>query len=430
MNQEYEVIRKASPKLDGLDMVTGRAAYIDDLRLPRMLYGKTLRSSHAHAKILNIDTSRAEKLPGVKAVITAEDTPKFKFGALHPYNIVKDYAVFADDKVRYFGDAVAAVAATEPDIAEEAIRLIDVEYEPLPIIRTPEEALAPGAPIIHDIKPDNIADINRVYCGDVEKGFAESDLILEGDYSTPPQEHVSMEPHGAVVSVDPSGRVTVWATTQTISIYRHDMMKLSGVPYRKINVIPAKCGGAFGGKNETTVEVQLIFLSQLTGCPVKMMYSREDEFIASTIRHPTKCHSKIGVREDGKIMAREAKLLVDNGAYTGLGQGILYMYGSTYASLYDVPNIKFDAYLVYTNNVWGGAMRGYGNPQGMFTNEIEMDRVAEALNMNPIEFRLKNLPIPGEKSSCGIINPEYLKESLLATTEAVGFNEKWKGWQS
>lgn len=426
---EYEIIGKADPKLDGLDMVTGRSIYIDDLRLPRMLYGRILRSAYAHAKIVNIDTSKAEKLPGVKAVISKNNTPHFMFGAMHPYNIVRDYSSLAYDKVRYFGDAVAAVAAKDPDIAAKALDLIEVEYEPLPVINTPEEALKPGASVIHSICPDNIADVNHVCAGDVKKGFAESDLIIEGDYHTPPQEHCSMELHGAVASVDPAGRVTLWVTTQTASIYHHDIMKLSGVAYRNINVIPTKCGGAFGGKNETTVEVECLFLSQMTGCPVKMIYTREEEFTASSIRHPTYWHSRIGVKKDGTIMARQAKVLVDNGAYTGLGQGILYMFGSTYASIYNCPNVKVDSYLVYTNNVAGGAMRGYGNPQGFFAGEIEIDRTAEALNMSPIEFRLKNLPVPHNRSSCGIINPAGFRECLEAATGALSFNEKWKGWK-
>ena len=426
---KYAALGKPTPKLDGLDMVTGRSVYIDDLRVPHMLYGRILRSEYAHARIVNIDTSKAERLPGVKAVISKNNTPHFVFGAMHPYNIVKDYSSLAYDKVRYFGDAVAAVAATDPDIAARAIELIDVEYEPLPVINTPEEALAKDAPVIHDFCPDNIADINKVRAGNVEEGFAKSDLIIEGEYKTPPQEHCSLEPHGAIASVEPSGRVNVWVTTQTATIYRYDITKLSGVPFRNINVIPTKCGGAFGGKNETTVEIECIFLSQMTGRPVKMVYSREEEFTASSIRNPTHWFTKMGVTRDGKIMARQAKVLVDNGPYTGLSQGIEYMFGSTHASIYNCPNVKVDAYLVYTNNVAGGAMRGYGNPQGFFAGEIEMDRAAEALGMNPIEFRMRNLPVPHEKSSVGIVNPGGLKESILAATDGIDFNAKWKGWR-
>ena len=429
MSDAFSVIGKRVPRIDGVALITGEAKFLDDIVLPKMLYGKILRSSYPHAKILNIDTSKAEKLPGVKTVITAADTPKLRYGIPQIYDEIRDEPVLVDDKARFYGDRVAAVAAVDMDTVEEALDLIEVDYEVLPAVFDPEEAMQPGAPKIHEVER-NIAIVKRVYAGDVEKGFKESDLVLEGSYVAHAQEHSHLEPHGAIAATDISGNITLWTTTQTPFTIRRDLVKMLGIPLSKINVIGTQCGGAFGGKNEVTVEPHAILLALKTGRPVKMIYSREEEFIASTIRHPFIFYSKIGVKKDGRLMAKQGRAILNNGAYTGHGIAVAYYVGAVFATLYRIENVKYEGYVVYTNCTYGGAFRGYGNPQMTFAIETEMDRVAEALNMDPLKLRLINAPVAGERSACGIfVGSCGLRECIEKAAEAVGWGNKWKGWE-
>jgi len=445
MSDAFSVVGKRVPQKDGVDLVTGVGKFIDDIVLPKMLYGKILRSAHAHARILNIDTSKAEKLPGVKAVITAKDTPRLRYGVAQIYDEIRDEPVLTDDKVRFYGDRVAAVAAVDVDTVEEALDLIEVDYEVLPAVFDPEEAMKPGAPKVHErfYKGDgvhgfkecevenNICITKRVLAGDVEKGFKESDVILEGRYTAHGQEHSHLETHGAVAAVDLMGNIKLWTTTQTPFTIRRDLVKMLGIPLGKIDVIGTKCGGAFGGKNEVTVEPHAILLAQKTGRPVKMIYSREEEFIASTIRHPFIFYSKIGVRKDGKLMAKQGKAILNTGAYSNHGVGVAYLTGAIFATLYRVENVNYEGFVVYTNCTYGGAFRGYGNPQMTFAIETEMDRVAETLNMNPVELRLINAPVAGEKSACGILVGSCgLKDCIAQAAKTVGWENKWKGWET
>lgn len=429
MDEPLAVVGKRLPRVDAIELVTGEAKYIDDIVLPKMLYGKILRSAHPHAKILKIDISKAEKLPGVKAVITAKDTPRLKYGVPQIFDEIRDESVLVEDKVRYYGDRIAAVAAVDMDTVEEALDLIKVDYEILPAVFDPEEAMQPGAPLIHEAER-NIAIIKRVYAGNVQQGFEESDIVVEGRYATHPQEHAHLEPHGVIATTDFAGNVTVWTTTTSTFIIRRDLEKMLGIPLRKINIIGTKCGGSFGGKSEVELEPHAILLSMKTGRPVKMTYSREEEFIASTIRHPFIFYSKIGAKKNGKIMAKEGKAIINNGAYTAHGAALAYYVGAIYATLYRVAHVKYDGYLVYTNCTFGSAFRGYGNPQMTFAIETEMDRLAEALNMDPLELRLVNAPLAGEKSACGIlIGSCGLRECIEKAAEAIGWKSRWKGWE-
>ncbi len=424
-SKQLTVIGERMPSKDGMQIVTGKAKYIDDIFIPNMLYGKILRAHYPHARIVNIDTSKAERLTGVKAVITAEDTPKLRYGIPYIYDEVRDEPVLADDKVRFYGDRVAAVAAVDMDTAEEALDLIEVEYEELPAVFDPEEAMQDHAPLIHDA-PYNIAAHKKVYAGDVEKGFAESDLVLEGKYRAQPQEHAHMEPHGAIATCDLSGRIHVITTTQTPFTIRRDLEKMLAIPLRYINVEASMVGGGFGGKNEVTVEPHCVLLSKKSGgYPVKMVYSREEEFIASTIRHPVITYSKIGVSKDGFIKAKQARVIIDNGAYSNHGIGVCYYMGTIFASLYKVENVKYDGFLVYTNQTYGGAFRGYGNPQITFAIETEMDKIAEKLNMDSMELRLKNAPVEGERSASGInLYSCGLRECIISAAEKVDWKKK------
>lgn len=429
---EFSVIGTRQPKTDGIDLVTGRGIFLDDVRLPNMLIGKVLRSRYAHAKILNIDTSAAERLPGVKAVVTAKDTPHLRFGVPYIYDEVRDQPIFAEDKAIGYMDPIAGVVAVNEEVALDALRLIKVDYEELPAVFDPEEAMKEGAPLVHPNIPGNLAAHKKVYAGDVERGFAESDIIVEGVYETQNQEHANMEPHGAIAQFDRvTGFVNVWTTTQTVFSTRRDLVKLFPIPLQKFNVIQTKCGGGYGGKNQACVEPIVVIMSyKAGGAPVKYVFSREEEFMASTWRHREKIYSKTGVKKDGTLWAKEVKIIMDNGCYSDHGPGVAFYAGGVFGSLYRVQNIKYDCYVVYTNNTYGGAFRGYGNAQMTFALEGDMDKLARELNMDPLAFRLKNAPARGETSvngyqlkSCGL--QECLREAAIT----VDWQNKWKGWE-
>ena len=403
--KEYPVVGKNIPRVDAFDKVTGKAVYTTDIQLPGMLWCKVLRSLFPHAQIANVDTSRAKKLIGVKAVLTVNDTPKIKFG-LAP--------TWADqlpltDKARYVGDAVAAVATTDEATAKEAVELIKVDYEPLPAVFDPEEAMQPEAVKIHEHVESNVARHISLEIGNVEQGFTESDYIFEDRFTTQPQSHCCLEPRCCIGSFDASGKLTIWNTTQGTHATRALLSAACDIPIKDIRVIKLCLGGSFGSKGDLEpMEPIVVFLARATGRPVKMVYSRKEEF-ASRTRQATISEVKIGVKKDGTLIAKQAKVIMDNGAYNSHGPPILSCNCAFFCSLYRVPNIKYEGDLVYTNKIPGGAMRGYGVPQAHFVQESLMDKVAEGLGMDPKELRLKNINRPGEITtnkltitSCGL----------------------------
>lgn len=394
IKMKYNVVGKRLPRFDARQQVTGESMYVDDYVVPGMLYGYVLRSEYAHAKIKSIDISAAEKYPGVKAVITHKDIPCNRFG-VH----VDDQPVLADDKVRHYGDAVAAVAAETLEIAEEAAKLIKVEYEPLPGVFDVFEAMKENSPKVHG--DSNIFKTIRIANGDVDKAFAESDIIVEDTFKTQRVEHVHMEPHVGYAEIAPNGDLIINDSTARPFTIAADLGKILKIPMHRIQVITGAIGGAFGGKNEITTEPIMAILAMKTKRPVKIKYTREEEFVSSTIRHPYYGKYKSGVTKEGKIIAREVEIFADTGAYVDRGVSTLTKACVHGCGPYDIPNTLVNGYLVYTNNPISGAMRGFGVPQVGFAYEVHMDSIAERLDINPVELRLKNVLKDDDFLPCG-----------------------------
>jgi xanthine dehydrogenase molybdenum-binding subunit len=407
------VVGQRIPKYDGADKVTGKAIYADDIRLPRLLHGKILRSPLPHARILNIDVSRALRLPGVKAVITGEDTSQ------RPFGFGNDNWPLKRGKVRCVGDEVAAVAAISENLAKEALSLIKVDYEPIPAVFDPEEAMLPGAPLVHENRRSNISMTWRFSHGDVEQALREADCIVEERFSTQYVSACPIEPHTTVASFDASGYLTVWAGVHFATMYRKALAECLGIPWSKIRIIQPTIGGSFGSKIDIDpLDFICVLLAQRTGRPVKIVFTREEEFIASRPRQPMIFYVRAGAKRDGSLLAREVRVVSDNGAYNAWGGHALIGAVHAVTSLYQVPHVSFRGDVVYTNKPYGGAMRGFGNPQAAFAIESTMDMLAERLGMDPVEFRLRNANHPGEVTpqgqrvtSCGMV------ETIQAVSE-------------
>jgi 4-hydroxybenzoyl-CoA reductase alpha subunit len=422
VSEELLYVGQRVPKLDAAGKASGQVMYGHDMTLPRMLHGKILRSEHAHARIVSIDTALAKRLPGVRAVITAEDIPEIKIGW------ARDHPVLKAGKVRSVRDEVAAVAAIDEDTAQEALELIKVEYEELPGVFDPEEAMKPGAPVIHQEAPNNIVERMRqsYYHGHVDQGLAEADVVLEDRFKLPFVTHCCLGTCFCLASFSPTGHLTVWSSTQMPFLYQRDLSMALGIPATKIRVIKAVIGGAFGSKLDMyPFEPICVLLAQKTGCPVKITFTREEEFVASPTRQPVICDIKSGARKDGTLTARQVRMILDNGAYSSWGATTPLVMMLTVSSLYRVPNVKYDVTVVYTNNPYSGAMRGYGNPQATFVVESHIDMLAHELGMDPMEIRLKNANQPGDVTGQGVkITTCGLSTSIEKAADGVGWKEK------
>ncbi len=411
----YQTVGKPEKKVDAVKLVQGKPAFSADIEPRGRLVAKVLHSPVAHARIKRIDASRARALEGVAAVLTWQDVPRVVYSTAGQSDpIPGPLDTFSlDNKVRFVGDRVAFVAAESAEIAEQALKLIEVEYEPLPILLDPAEALKPGAVRIHD-EPEyvnfadsdpqkNLAAAIRIDIGDVEKGFAEADQVFEGEYAVPKVQQVSIEPHVAVTYWDEDDRLVIRTSTQVPFHVRRQLAPVLGLPVKRIRVIKPRIGGGFGGKQEVLMEDVPAHLTIATRRPVLYEYSREEEFTAARSRHPMRLWMKTGVKRDGTITANEMRVLTDTGAYgchavtvtgnTGQKAMALYVGDGPYRQ---APNIRFYADVVYTNTPPAGAFRGYGVPQGYWAVERHMEKIARALKLDPLEFRLKNAIRPGE----------------------------------
>jgi CO/xanthine dehydrogenase Mo-binding subunit len=416
----YRIVGKSIPKIDSMDKVLGTARYADDLEFPGMLYAKLLRTKYPHAKILRLDTNRAERLPGVKAAITAKDVPFNTFG----YNF-KDQVVFAQDKVRYMGDPIVAVAAENEEIAEEALEFIDVEYEVLPAVFDPREALKPDAPKVHE--GGNLCFHRKIRFGNVEEGFRLSDKIVEDSFSTQKMEHCHLEPHTGVAVFNDQEGLTIWTACAMLFNVHGELARILKIPSSKIRLIHTTCGGGFGGKNEVSLEPYIALLAMKTRRPVKMVWTREEEFKGSTTRHSYFLEYKTGVKKDGTLVSREVRMISDNGAYTQLGESQITKASIFAPGPYKIPHVRVDGYLVYTNNTVGGAMRGFGVPQVTAAVETHMDHIAEILGVDPLELRLKNALESGDRIATGqMLHNVQLKETLLKAGEVAGWDKLYK----
>lgn len=436
---DLNVVGKSVRRRDALAKVTGEAMFSTDVKLPGMLYAKVLRSPYPHAKITKIDTSKAEELPGVKAVVSVKNTPREKFNtsATMTFTVphldpVLDQYIF-DDVVRYVGDEVAAVAAVSEEVAQQALKLIDVEYEQLPAVYDPLEAMREDSPDIHTgcHEGKNVpGDIVKIAMGDVEKGFEESDLVIEEMFKLPVQKQAQMETHAAVAQVTPEGNITVWSTTQTPHPTRMILSKVFGVPHSKIRVLnPPYVGGGFGvrigcsGKAEPIA----VALSMQAKRPVKIVYTREEDFTASDTRHGGYVWAKLGVKKDGTFHALELKGILNAGAYCSFSCEVPGVMGAMGLSVYRIPNENFVGYTAYTNTTPAGAMRGFGNPQAIFPLESVVDMAAEKLGMDSLELRLKNIMKAGDPwclpYPCGSTG---LAECIEKGAESIGWERRGK----
>ena len=436
-SQAYKVVGRPEARLDGEDKVTGKAVYTVDVELSGLAHGKILRSPYAHARIKRVDGRKAEALPGVYAVITRDDQRGLgMFGAAY-----KDQTIVAIDKVRYVGDPVAAVAAVDEATAEEALNLIDVEYDELPAVTSIEEALAPDAPLVHDSSfsggemmgqhyeaPKEFAGSNLCYRfsyakGNVEAGFKKADHIFEDTFRFPRVQHFSMEPHATVAHVD-GNHITLWAGTQEPFTLREHLSEIFHLPLNKIRIIVPYLGGAYGGKLAVKTEPLAVALSWKAKRPVRLAHSIEESFKTVT-RHPARVQIKTGVTKDGKLVARQCLIYMETGAYADAGPRVTQKAGYRCFGPYRIPHVKTDAYTVYTNTVPAGAYRGFGTLQVTWAYESQMDIIAEKLAMDPLALRLKNLLKKGELYTPGDTPVDCdLKEGLLRAAKEIGWNKK------
>ena len=396
--REFRVLGQRTKRIDGAAKSSGAAVYADDITLPGMLHAKILRSTEPHARIKSIDASRALALEGVHAVVTGAEMPV-------QYCVIpwtRDEEPLAVERVRYIGDGVAAIAALDEDTANRAIRLIDVEYEPLHAYMTPEDALNPpaGVPHIHEPKKaghnGNITKMVKLAFGDVDAKLAESDVVIEGEYFFEGTTHTPIEPHCAIGWYGPDGKLTVWSSTQVPHYLHRELARVFDLDVARIRVVQPAVGGAFGGKSEPfDLEFCVAALSMKTGRPVKILYTREEVFYSHRGRHPMKMRSKLGATADGKILAVDNQNLLDGGAYASFGLVTAYYSGQLLTAPYDFGSYRFHATRVYTNKPACGPKRGHGSVQPRFGFEVQLDKLAEAVKLDPIELRRRNfLPAP------------------------------------
>jgi xanthine dehydrogenase molybdenum-binding subunit len=436
MAEDLSVVGKRLPRPDGADKVTGAVRFVGDIKLPGLLIGRVLRSPHAHARVLKVDTSKAEDLSGVEAVITSKDMPRKPFNASF-WNMamaapeqggeIQDQFIF-DAKVRFVGDAVAAVAAVDEQTAEEALALVKVDYESLPAAFTPEEAMKPEAPRIHDFAQGNLCWPHVPFpfgAGDVEKAFQEADLIVEDTFYCSRQKHAQMEPDACIASFDTAGRLTVWAPAQLMHLARRKMAYFFDIPEGMIRWITPHTGGGFGGRLVFNAEPICIALAKKAGRPVKLEYDRGEDFVVHDSRTPNKMDFKLGFKKDGSLTALQMKLQADAGAYlgqTGMTTAVCMALGLGH---YRCPNTAGEMTIVYTNTPSTGGMRGYGNPEAMWALQQLMDVAAERLGLDPLAIRLKNFKKAGEPSALVLpIQSLALEECAKAGAERIGWKEK------
>ena len=436
---ELTDIGKTFRRLDYETKVTGRAQYLADMNVPGMCHGKILRSPYAHARIKSIDSSRAAKVPGVVAVLTRDDILNDE--GIEPYYgpVFKDQTIVAVEKVRHVGDPVAAVAALTADAAEAALGLIEVDYEELPAVLDVQESLKPNATLIHDsvklpesgfadlaeLKPvegTNLCTHFKLVRGNIEKGFAEADRIFEDTFTLPATQHSFLETHACIASVEPSGRITVWATTQNPFVVRTQLANIFKVPVSKVRVVVPYLGGGYGGKVYPKVEPITVALAQKAGRPVRVVLSREEVFYTIT-KHAAVIRMKTGVKNDGTLVARECEIHLDTGAYAEIGPRVAKKSGYTAAGPYKIPHLKIDSYSVYTNKPPAGAFRGFGVSQSAWAVESQMDIIAAALQMDPLELRKKNGYDEGDRFVTEEkLHAVGLKQCLNEVAESIGWD--------
>jgi 4-hydroxybenzoyl-CoA reductase alpha subunit len=421
----FRVIGRRNRKVEGLAKVTGRAIYADDLALPRMLHAKLKRSIHAHARIRSLDASAALAMPGVHAVITGRDLPAY-YGII-PWT--EDEQALCEEKARYVGDAIAAVAADTELLAEEALRQIRVEYEPLPVVTDIETALAhPEWKVNEKAREGNISKQVFLEFGDVEGQLKSSDATVEAEYWYEGSTHAPIEPHCCVAEFDATGFLTVWSSTQVAHYLHRDLARVLGLPTQRVRVIQPVVGGAFGGKSEPfSLEFCAAKLSMITGRPVKILYTREEVFYAHRGRHPMRLRYRTGIRRDGTLTGVDAKIAIDGGAYSSFGLVTTYYSGQLLTAPYKMPAYRFDSTRVFTNKPCCGPKRGHGSVQPRFAFECQLDKLAEAVGLDPIEVRRRNLLGENSRTVNGMrVTSNGFPQCLDEVERASGWRSKFR----
>lgn len=422
-----EVGRSLS-RLDGHDKITGRAAYIADLYRPGMLHAAILKSPHAHARILSYDVSAALAVPGVACILTGADVPGGKFG---PF--IKDECVLAKGKVRFVGEAVCLVAAEDELSARRAAQLVEVAYEELPAVLSLEDAMAEGATLVHDDNVENFRIFHtecgrnlawecRFAEGNVEAAWTSCDVVVEGEFETQAQAHVAIEPCGALAEVDAAGRVTVWSANQSVFRVQANICDALQLPMSKVRCVTPRVGGGFGNKMEMHVQGMVTALALATGRPVKLVLSREEDFELVRLRHPFRIRAKTGARRDGTLIAREVEAIIDCGAYGDDSPGVMGFSLWMARGPYRIPHFRSAGRLYYTNKLRFGAFRGFGNPQVSFATEIQLDEIAERLDIDPFDLRRMNAVRAGDQWVGG--GPVH-SDSFLKTLDSARTASQW-----
>jgi xanthine dehydrogenase D subunit len=410
-------VGKQITKPDAVDKATGQAKYYSDLHFDDMLYGRVLRANRPHALIKRIDTSRAQGLPGVVAVLTHKDVQGTnRYGIVTP-----DQPVLCEDKVRYEGDAVALVAAEDPETAERALGLIEVDYEPLPVVSDPIEAMKPDSPRVHEA--GNIYRHAHIRSGDAESAFKKCAVVVENTYRTGRQMHMFLETEAGVGQLDEDGNVVLYVGGQCPYRDQLQIARALGIPREKIRVISSIVGGAFGGKDEVTVQIQLALLALKTKRPVKIVLSREESGISGVKRHPVIITARTGALPDGRLLANQVRIVSDTGAYASLGGTILDVSMETCCGPYNIPNIDIEAFCVYTNNGFSGAFRGFGAPQSIFAIESQIDVIAEKLGIDKLDIRRQNATREADVGVFGLKIPGSI--GIHETLEVASKSDLW-----
>lgn len=412
------VVGSSIPRIDAVSKVTGQALYASDYFLPGMLHLKLVRSTQAHARITSIDTSAVNNLQDVYC-FTAKDVLENSFG-----QIIKDQPVFAEDRVRFYGEPVALVAAKSPKLASEYAKLVKICYEPLDVVNEPEEAIEQDSPRLHD--NGNLLHHLDFQKGDTEKAFTESVLTLEDTFTVPVVDHLYLEPEAGVSYLDDSGVLNIIAGTQGPFYDQQEIARCLGIPVEKVRVRTENVGGGFGGKDGNTVQLFLALVTWKTGCPARMVFSREESLIASYKRHAARVKVRIGFSKEGLITAYQGKIYYDTGAYAALGPAVVGLGVEHAAGPYVVPNVQIDGYLCYTNKPPASAMRGFGAPQTAFATETLLNRAAKQFNLDPVEIRMKNALYKGAEGSLGqpMNHSVGLKEALQILNESALWKER------
>jgi CO/xanthine dehydrogenase Mo-binding subunit len=429
---ELKVVGKPLRRVDALGKAVGATVYAGDFAMPGMLHAKVFRSSEPSARIVRLDVSKARALPGVVCVLTSGDLPHARLVTDMPGQTGQaqrkgsDAPVLAIDNVRFVGEPIALIAAETEAIAEQALRLIEVEYEATPGIFDPEDGLKPGAPVLHE--PDNRVGKWKIRKGDLDRGFAEADLVVESTFRVPYQDHAYIEPEAGVGWLDSQGVINLRVSTQVIEHFR-SVAKALGVPQNRIRVQGTFVGGGFGGKEDITVEIFLALLVQATGRPVRLVYTREESILAHSKRHPMVITHRTGVRRNGEITASHIRIVADSGAYPYLSPYVLLYSAIMAPGPYRVENLYVDAVAVATNNPFTSAFRGFGGPQAAFAYEGQMDAIADALGMDRLELRRRNYLRTGDTTSTGqpVETAAWLEETATRALAALGEETKPEG---